>query len=247
MKNKQIINGFTLIELMFVISIIAVLAAIGVPNFLEAQVRAKASKARSDMAFISVGLENYRLDYGSYPVATEPIKDFEIKILTKMPSIKQSQNSFESEILFEEMSPFHNDEITTPSSEQTIQNLEYENKINKLLTEQNIKFSPLSDNVFSALTTPIAYCSKTYFPDVFHREYFGDYSIINNYKFLNLLQIDSRGRDIDQIGKNLPYLLFSIGPHSVYYPLPIPPFKDVVLYDPTNGTVSEGFLFATSK
>ena len=55
-------RAFTLIELLIVVAIIAILAAIAVPNFLEAQVRAKTSRVRSDMRTVAVAMESYRLD-----------------------------------------------------------------------------------------------------------------------------------------------------------------------------------------
>lgn len=60
-------RGFTLIELLIVVAIIAILAAIAVPNFLEAQVRAKVSRMRSDMRSVATGLEAYRVDNNKYP------------------------------------------------------------------------------------------------------------------------------------------------------------------------------------
>lgn len=60
-------RGFTLIELLIVVAIIAILAAIAVPNFLEAQTRAKVSRCKADMRTISTGLEVYRLDANKYP------------------------------------------------------------------------------------------------------------------------------------------------------------------------------------
>ncbi len=60
-------RGFTLIELLIVVAIIAILAAIAVPNFLEAQVRAKVSRVQSDMRTIATALESYRVDYPRYP------------------------------------------------------------------------------------------------------------------------------------------------------------------------------------
>lgn len=59
-------TGFTLIELLIVVAIIAILAAIAVPNFLEAQVRAKVSRAKTDMRTIAVAEEAYRVDWNTY-------------------------------------------------------------------------------------------------------------------------------------------------------------------------------------
>ena len=67
MKFSQRLKGFTLIELLIVVAIIAILAAIAIPNFLEAQVRSKVSRAQADMRTIATGLEAYALDTNHYP------------------------------------------------------------------------------------------------------------------------------------------------------------------------------------
>src|SRR5258705_1906491 len=60
--------GFTLIELLIVVAIIAILAAIAVPNFLQAQTRAKVSRTLADMRTVGMALEAYRVDNRSYPI-----------------------------------------------------------------------------------------------------------------------------------------------------------------------------------
>ena len=60
-------SGFTLIELLIVVAIIAILAAIAVPNFLEAQTRAKVSRCKADMASVATAIESYCVDNAHYP------------------------------------------------------------------------------------------------------------------------------------------------------------------------------------
>jgi len=62
-------KGFTLIELLIVVAIIAILAAIAVPNFLEAQVRSKVSRAKADQRSLATAIESYFVDNNLYPAA----------------------------------------------------------------------------------------------------------------------------------------------------------------------------------
>jgi prepilin-type N-terminal cleavage/methylation domain-containing protein len=64
MKTKQ---GFTLIELLVVVAIIGILSAIAIPNLLEAQIRSKVSKVKSDFRTIATAIEAYSTDRGRYP------------------------------------------------------------------------------------------------------------------------------------------------------------------------------------
>lgn len=65
-------KAFTLIELLITVGIISILAAVAVPNFMEASARAKVSTARNDMRVLANAIEAYSVDYGRPPYDGEP-------------------------------------------------------------------------------------------------------------------------------------------------------------------------------
>ena len=62
-------RAFTLIELLIVVAIIGILAAIAVPNFLNAQMRAKIARVQGDLRSMKTAIEMYRMDNNGYPNA----------------------------------------------------------------------------------------------------------------------------------------------------------------------------------
>ena len=66
MMNKNH-SAFTLIELLIVVAIIGILAAIAVPNFVNAQIRAKVARVEAELKTCATAVELYRLDHGYYP------------------------------------------------------------------------------------------------------------------------------------------------------------------------------------
>ena len=69
-------QAFTLIELLIVVAIIAILAAIAVPNFLEARTRSKIARAKSDERSVATGIEAYVVDYNStFPDGNDPVPE----------------------------------------------------------------------------------------------------------------------------------------------------------------------------
>jgi general secretion pathway protein G len=67
MKKKS--GGFTLIELLIVIAIIGILAAIAIPNLLNAVQRGKQKRTMADIKALAVAIEAYHVDNSSYPSA----------------------------------------------------------------------------------------------------------------------------------------------------------------------------------
>lgn len=68
MLNKKS-KGFTLIELLIVVAIIGIIAAIAIPNLLNAIDRGKQKRTMADMRSIGTSVEAYSVDTNIYPTA----------------------------------------------------------------------------------------------------------------------------------------------------------------------------------
>ena len=60
--NSKRTGGFTLVEIMIVVAIIALLAAIAVPNFLRARKRSQATRVLEDLRMIDSAIDQYAIE-----------------------------------------------------------------------------------------------------------------------------------------------------------------------------------------
>ena len=97
-KKRQNRKGFSLIELMFVVAIIVILAAVIIPNFTGITDRSKTARVSEDFSNFATALELYRADWGHFPQSTEKVsvKDGEkvfFKELTGTGSLNREGNT----------------------------------------------------------------------------------------------------------------------------------------------------------
>src|SRR5580700_7987841 len=69
-------SGFTLVEIMIVVAIIALLAAIAVPGFLRARKRSQASRILNDLRMIDSAIDQYAIETNRTSGATVAVTDW---------------------------------------------------------------------------------------------------------------------------------------------------------------------------
>ncbi|MDR7517782.1 MAG: prepilin-type N-terminal cleavage/methylation domain-containing protein, partial [Armatimonadota bacterium] len=78
-------RGFTLIELLIVVAIIAILAAILIPNFLRARAQSQVAASKGNLKNVATALESYFVDFAAYPSDINNLKPSYTRELPKDP------------------------------------------------------------------------------------------------------------------------------------------------------------------
>ena len=69
-------SGFTLVEIMIVVGIITLLAALAIPGFLRARKRAQASRIKDDLRLIEAAVDQYAIETQRQPGAVVSVADW---------------------------------------------------------------------------------------------------------------------------------------------------------------------------
>ena len=85
-------RGFTLLELMVVIVILGILAAIVVPQFMSEPHKARVVQARMQIENLSTALKRYYLDNGQYPTTEQGLQ-----ALVEKPTLGRAPKSYPKE------------------------------------------------------------------------------------------------------------------------------------------------------
>jgi len=89
-KSRTTERGFTLIELLIVVAIIAILAAILIPNFVRARAQSQIAAAKGNMRNVAAALESYYVDNASYATSLAALSPQYMAVIPNDPCVGPS-------------------------------------------------------------------------------------------------------------------------------------------------------------
>jgi prepilin-type N-terminal cleavage/methylation domain-containing protein len=99
-KSNNRRGGFTLVEIMIVVAIIALLAAIAVPNFLRARKRSQATLILEDLRVWSAAIDQYAIDNGKATGDSVNFPDIQPYLKAGTPLYNTGQDLFKQDIFY---------------------------------------------------------------------------------------------------------------------------------------------------
>ncbi len=110
MKIRLNKKGFTLIELLIVVAIIGIIAAIAIPNLLNAIQRGKQKRTMADMRAVGTAVEEYAVDNNFYPAGASAVQGIAVVLepqyIRTVPKTDAWQNAID----------YTNDGLTPPQT-----------------------------------------------------------------------------------------------------------------------------------
>jgi prepilin-type N-terminal cleavage/methylation domain-containing protein len=90
-KPKSSRKGFTLVEIMIVVALIVLIAAIALPNFLRARKRSQASRMLEDLRLLDAALDQYTIQNNKQSGSTANFSD--LRVFIKQGSVLYNANN----------------------------------------------------------------------------------------------------------------------------------------------------------
>ncbi|MEN8165286.1 MAG: prepilin-type N-terminal cleavage/methylation domain-containing protein [Acidobacteriota bacterium] len=85
--RKRADRGFTLIELLIVVAVIGIIAAIAIPNLMQALQMARQKRSFGDLRTIVIALTTYSIDYNHFPILGDTHHMALVPYLGKLPAL----------------------------------------------------------------------------------------------------------------------------------------------------------------